>query len=182
MVCAGNICRSPAAEEVLRAELRRAGVTATVTSSGLTALVGSAADEHMQRISAERGYDLSRHRARMFERAYAEEADLVLTATRAQRDEVLALAPAATRRTFTLTVFADIARGLDPDLGDSNPLLALTDAVSIARQVRRASELDDIPDPYRRDESAHREAFSRIASAAHTVAESLAHASGPHSG
>ena len=73
VVCTGNICRSPLAEAVLRAELAAAwGVPAEelhrtgweVASAGTWALVDNPASEHSVTVGAELGVDLSGHRAR----------------------------------------------------------------------------------------------------------------------
>jgi protein-tyrosine phosphatase len=67
MVCMGNICRSPTAEGVLRAKLQAAGLAqrVEVDSAGTHGYhVKEAPDPRAQRHAAQRGYDLSRLRAR----------------------------------------------------------------------------------------------------------------------
>lgn len=76
VVCVGNICRSPMAEGLLRAPLQERGVT--VTSAGLGALVGQAADEIARNLVAERGIDISTHRARQMSVEHLHQAELVL--------------------------------------------------------------------------------------------------------
>jgi protein-tyrosine phosphatase len=65
MVCAGNICRSPTAEAVLRLlGSDHPSVELEVRSRGTQDWnVGRGALRAMARIAAERGYDLSRHTA-----------------------------------------------------------------------------------------------------------------------
>jgi len=64
-VCAGNICRSPVAEAVVRAEFARAGIDVLVASAGTGPWhIGKPADARAQASALERGYDLSSHRAR----------------------------------------------------------------------------------------------------------------------
>jgi protein-tyrosine phosphatase len=64
-VCAGNICRSPVAEAVVRAEFARAGVDVQVASAGTGPWhIGKPADARAQASALARGYDLSSHRAR----------------------------------------------------------------------------------------------------------------------
>ena len=64
-VCAGNICRSPVAEAVVRAEFARAGIDVLVASAGTGPWhIGRPADARAQASALERGYDLSSHRAR----------------------------------------------------------------------------------------------------------------------
>ena len=65
-VCLGNICRSPTAEAVLRAGLRRAGRDdVTVASCGIsTAHTGEPADARTLAHARTRGFELGAHRAR----------------------------------------------------------------------------------------------------------------------
>jgi protein-tyrosine phosphatase len=77
MVCAGNICRSPMAEGLLRA--RFAGrADASVASAGITALVGRSAHPIAQELMARRGIDISGHRARQLSVELATGHELVL--------------------------------------------------------------------------------------------------------
>jgi protein-tyrosine phosphatase len=67
MVCMGNICRSPTAEGVLRAKVAQAGLTRQVhiESAGTHNYhPGSPPDERSQAHALQRGYDLSRLKAR----------------------------------------------------------------------------------------------------------------------
>jgi len=67
MVCMGNLCRSPTAEAVLRHKLKAAGLdkTVEVDSAGTYGgHVGEPPDARAQRQAKQRGYDLSRLRAR----------------------------------------------------------------------------------------------------------------------
>ena len=70
LVCLGNICRSPMAEAVLRAELAAAGLDrAVVVDSAGTGdwHVGGPMDPGARSALARRGYDGSAHRARQFQ-------------------------------------------------------------------------------------------------------------------
>ncbi|WP_102160021.1 low molecular weight protein-tyrosine-phosphatase [Zhihengliuella halotolerans] len=79
-VCTGNICRSPMAEYLLRAELARAGVEdVEVVSSAVTAWeVGNPIDDRARDLLTERGLDATRHVARQFTPADYSRADLIL--------------------------------------------------------------------------------------------------------
>ncbi|GAP64726.1 protein tyrosine phosphatase [Mizugakiibacter sediminis] len=64
-VCLGNICRSPLAEAVARAEFARLGLAVPVASAGTGDWhVGGGADPRALAVAAEAGYDLGAHRAR----------------------------------------------------------------------------------------------------------------------
>jgi len=66
-VCMGNICRSPAAEIVVRSLARKAGLSSflEVDSAGTHAYhEGEAPDPRVRKAAAKRDYDLSRLRAR----------------------------------------------------------------------------------------------------------------------
>lgn len=81
LVCLGNICRSPMAESVLRAELDRAGLgdAVTVDSAGTGDWhVGGRMDSRARAELGRRGYDGARHRARQVEPSWLAERDLVL--------------------------------------------------------------------------------------------------------
>ncbi|HZJ50238.1 MAG TPA: low molecular weight phosphotyrosine protein phosphatase [Actinomycetota bacterium] len=117
VVCAGNICRSPLAEELLRRALSARGVEAEVTSAGLWAEPGLPASEGLEAPARLRGVDLSRHRARQLEASHLSDADLVLVMTAAQLDDIAGLAP---QGSATVTVLllgeADID---DPYMGNA---------------------------------------------------------------
>jgi protein-tyrosine phosphatase len=78
-VCLGNICRSPVAEAVVRAEFERARVDVAVASAGTgTWHAGHPADARARVSAAAHGYDLSAHRARRIEAADFMHHDLLL--------------------------------------------------------------------------------------------------------
>ena len=81
LVCLGNICRSPMAETVLRAELAAAGLDgAVVVDSAGTGdwHVGDSMDPGARAALARRGYDGSEHRARQFQPSWLGRRDLIL--------------------------------------------------------------------------------------------------------
>lgn len=78
-VCIGNICRSPAAEELFRAALSKRIENAEVNSAGLEALVGKPADPFAQKVMLETyGLDISSHRAQQIHDGLLKHHDLVL--------------------------------------------------------------------------------------------------------
>jgi protein-tyrosine phosphatase len=74
VICHGNICRSPYAEHWLAAALP----DCRVTSAGLQATAGKAAYPTALEIAAERGIDLSHHRARVADAETLAAADLIV--------------------------------------------------------------------------------------------------------
>ena len=81
LVCLGNICRSPMAETVLRAELAAAGLDgAVVVDSAGTGdwHIGDAMDSGARTALASRGFDGSAHRARQFQASWLARRDLIL--------------------------------------------------------------------------------------------------------
>jgi protein-tyrosine phosphatase len=104
IVCVGNICRSPMAEALVRAKFaaRRRG---TVSSAGLGALVGRAADPIAIALMAERGLDISGHRARQLTPEILAAADLVLVMESGQQKQIESLAPTARGRVHRIGKF-----------------------------------------------------------------------------
>lgn len=85
VVCTGNICRSPMAEFVLRERFEAAGLAdrVTVDSAGTTAWEeGNPADPRTIAALERRGHsgEYTEHRARVFDKRWFEDVDLVLAA------------------------------------------------------------------------------------------------------
>jgi protein-tyrosine phosphatase len=65
MVCLGNICRSPLAEEVMRSKIEKYGLNAEVDSCGLGGWhVGEPPDDRAQRTALKHGLDISHQKCR----------------------------------------------------------------------------------------------------------------------
>lgn len=88
-VCTGNTCRSPMAEALMRAELSRRGVSAAVTSAGLSAM-GEPAADHAVTVMEECGLNITRHRSRPLTRELADTADRIVVMTENHRALLLA--------------------------------------------------------------------------------------------
>jgi low molecular weight protein-tyrosine phosphatase len=74
VICVGNICRSPMAEELFR----RALPARRVSSAGLAALVGEPADPIAVELMRDRDFDITAHRARQVQPVMVADAGLVL--------------------------------------------------------------------------------------------------------
>ncbi|MGB0681198.1 MAG: low molecular weight protein-tyrosine-phosphatase [Magnetovibrionaceae bacterium] len=80
-VCLGNICRSPTAEGVFRAQVEKAGLGdhILIDSAGTGAFhVGEAPDRRSTEVAARRGYDLKALRARQVTRDDFDRFDFIL--------------------------------------------------------------------------------------------------------
>lgn len=92
-VCAGNICRSPAAEAAIRAAAAEAGVAVEVDSAGTGAWnVGEAPHPSSIAAGARAGLDIG-GRARRINRADFDRFDMILVMDRSNLRDVLELAP-----------------------------------------------------------------------------------------
>jgi len=95
VVCTGNLCRSPMVMALLQARLARDDDRRDwqVASAGVWAVEGASASTHGIEEMAERGIDLSRHRARPVSRQLVEAADLVLVMTQHHAEALEAAFP-----------------------------------------------------------------------------------------
>lgn len=94
-VCLGNICRSPAAEGVMRARAEAAGLPVTLDSAGTGDWhAGDPPDRRMTAAARKRGIDLTGLRARQVRPRDFEAFDLVLAMDRANLDTLSRLRPA----------------------------------------------------------------------------------------
>lgn len=128
-VCLGNICRSPTAEAVFRVQAEAAGRhDIEVDSAGTGAWhVGASPDERSSAEARRHGVELE-GRARLVHAGDFEYFDLLVAMDRANRDDLLELAPSAEARARV-----HLLRRFEPDrvagAGEDGPDL-------------------DVPDPY----------------------------------
>ncbi|MCU1579922.1 MAG: protein tyrosine phosphatase [Rhodoglobus sp.] len=86
-VCTGNICRSPMAETIFKALVKRAGfekVVAVISAGTGDWHVGEPSDDRTLAALAGHGYNGSGHRARQFDPAWFANLDLVVVFDRSQ--------------------------------------------------------------------------------------------------
>lgn len=98
VVCIGNICRSPMAEGLLG----QAVPGVKIGSAGISAMVGYGAEPIAIQIMAERGIDISSHRARMLTDELARDADLILVMDEQQKQLLSTQYPYARGKVFRL--------------------------------------------------------------------------------
>lgn len=163
-ICTGNICRSPAAERLLRLRL---GDAVEVVSAGTGALVGEPISGPMVPLLERSGADTTAFEARLLAPEDVRSADLVLALTLEHRSRAVVAWPGALRRTFTLLELARLAEHVGRDtLGEgdvADRLRALVPLAIRARGVVRVPpEQDDVPDPYRRSDAQYAASFDAI--------------------
>jgi protein-tyrosine phosphatase len=110
MVCTGNICRSPVAE----AALRQACPGVRVSSAGLHALVGRGIDPDSAAAAQAMGIALHDHRARQFDAAIGQGADVILVMEPHHRTEIGQRWPHLLGKTFLLGHFEAAKEIPDP--------------------------------------------------------------------
>ena len=116
LVCMGNICRSPAAEGVLRKYIQnnKLGDMVEVDSAGTHGYhVGEAPDSRTQRSAAMRGYNLSQMRARKVARQDVDYFDLILAMDKSNLDNLRRMAPPEAHERIKL--FMDFSKNFDDD-------------------------------------------------------------------
>lgn len=176
MVCTANICRSPMAEYLLRqAWVSETPVTVQVSSAGVRGFDGAemdpAAAEQLRRL----GGDPTGFRSRPLTDAQCAQSDLILTATRRHRSQVLERMPRMLRRTFTLL---ELAAALPVALSEQpeevpDPVARVTRAAKIRSSVPVIGEAQDIGDPYGGPPELHEHTAELIRTATRSIADSL---------
>ncbi|MEF8698565.1 MAG: low molecular weight protein-tyrosine-phosphatase [Candidatus Accumulibacter sp. UW26] len=101
-VCTGNICRSPAAEFLLRQRIEKGGKRVEARSAGTGALVNHPAEEITCAMMNARGLDISAHRASQLTAERLRWAELVLVMEKHHREAVLTMDPTARGKIFLL--------------------------------------------------------------------------------
>jgi protein-tyrosine phosphatase len=152
VVCTGNIGRSPMMERLLRRDLAAAGLgdVVDVSGAGTWARDGHPMEPYAEQVLRERAADPADFAARALTQQLVAGSDLVLTATREHRGEVVNLVPAAVRRTFTLLELARVVDRLPTAPGPvpSDPVGRMRGSVAWASQNRVPADTDDdLADP-----------------------------------
>ncbi|RPA38324.1 low molecular weight protein-tyrosine-phosphatase [Shewanella frigidimarina] len=112
VVCAGNICRSPTAEFVLKSKLLDKKIT--VSSAGLTALVGKSADAMAQKIALSHGVVMDTHQGQQLSSQLVANNSVILVMEQRHLNDVHSRYPEARGKTFLLGKWIDNAEIPDP--------------------------------------------------------------------
>ncbi|WP_415951769.1 protein-tyrosine-phosphatase [Streptomyces sp. KLOTTS4A1] len=161
-VSTGNVCRSPMTERLTQHALtHRLGLDAAggliVESAGTWGHEGAPMEANAATVLDEFGADATGFTGRELLDDHVIRADLVLTATRDHRAQVISMGHSAGLRTFTLKEFTRLVRAIDPA---TLPDPVADGVVERARALVRAAaalrgwllapsiEADEVHDPY----------------------------------
>lgn len=165
-VSTGNVCRSPITERLHRhaLDLRLGGAGnggLLVESAGTWGHEGAPMETHAATVLHDYGADPAGFIGRELLDEHVIRADLVLTATRDHRAQVISMGHSAGLRTFTLKEFNRLVRAIDPaTLPEPDPRLPDCGLVERARALVGAAaalrgwllapnpESDEVHDPY----------------------------------
>jgi len=190
-VCIGNICRSPLAEQLLRARLGQTGLkNFELLSAGLRAVVGAPMEPWPAALSLEYGADPEGAVGKQLSPEIVGASDLVLTMTQGQRDELAKRYPTAAQRTFTLAEFGRIINALPAspqntpeaaapswaqltEPSEGSALSSVVRAASSARYLAALSSKDDVRDPINLPEDVHRAVGQQIDQLTQRIADGL---------
>jgi len=116
MVCAGNICRSPTAEYLLKSKLQDSAAenTVKVSSAGLTALEGKSADGTAQSIAKTFDIDMTPHKGQQLHSKLINDNSLILVMEQRHLTDLLGRYPQARGKTFLLGKWINDAEIPDP--------------------------------------------------------------------
>lgn len=192
-VCSGNLCRSPQAEQLLRARIPAAFDRTTISALEVTSAGTKAFDDDpMDRLAVGEAVrlgvdDAFAHRARRMREPHVADADLILGMAREHRAAAASLVPTANRRVFTLIEFGRIVEALARD--DSGTVVTPLAEDGFAGFMRRVVEaavaqrglmpvpedpLDlDIEDPYRLDPQVYERSADAVRDHVERVASGL---------
>ena len=169
-VCTANVCRSPLVAALLADRLDPARYE--VESAGVRAAPGRPMDRDSALQLVNRGLPIPTTTARQLTSDILAGADLVLTATKAHRAEVLDFYPRALRRTFTVREFAALS-----ELVEADDLATLVKKAADART--KGPRVVDLTDPIGRPLQVHEEVAALADTATATIADRLNALGGP---
>lgn len=138
-VCTANICRSPMAEALFRARLKKERSdwqSWRVESAGTWATDGEPASKRSSQVMEEYGLDLREHRSRTVTRELLEDFDLILTMEQGHKEALRVEFPSVADRVFLLSEMHGAATAVEDPYGGSLETYQKT-----AKQIDRFLEL-----------------------------------------
>lgn len=142
MVCTGNICRSPMAEVMLRAEVAARGCDdIEVSSAGTWAGFGHPAQPEAREVVRNRGIDLDGHRSRPVDPQELADADLVVAMTSVHARELRQLSDQVGTKMVLMKEFVEMQVDECPSSELDDRLKTLL--AGKRPSSRRALDLDD---------------------------------------
>lgn len=112
IVCVGNICRSPVAEELFRHKFQ--GRRPRFSSAGIGALVGNPMDATARQVLIDHGIEPGAHRARQVDKAMLHQADLILAMEQSHIQRLRQIAPEVHGKTFLIGKWQNDTQIPDP--------------------------------------------------------------------
>jgi protein-tyrosine-phosphatase len=170
-VCTGNLCRSAVAERLTAAWLsaQPGSPALRVSSVGTGTVDGRPMHPASARALSALGGDPGDFFSRRLRDEHLDDVDLVLTATRGHRAEVLSRRPVLMRRTFTIREAAALVPlTAAPESCGTTPserLRSLATLLDEARSRRAGGREDDVLDPIDQPAEVHAEVAGQIARA-----------------
>lgn len=108
-VCTGNTCRSSMAEGIFKFLLKESDIeNINVSSAGIGAVEGEAANEKAIMALIKKGIDIRTHKARRLTREIIRESDLILTMTNEHKKVIVKFFPEYHKKIYTLKEYAHI--------------------------------------------------------------------------
>jgi len=164
-VCTANICRSPAAESILRHHLGDGG-RERVSSAGVRAHPDLPLDPTMGALLAADGITMPDFRSTEVDAEILRRASLVVTMTRRHRSTLVTRHPDVLPRTFTLIELAAL-------LAETGPADDLSEYAARRPYLSVTGDDLDVVDPYRRRRRVYARTYAQIRDAVTTIADVL---------
>ncbi|MGC4944881.1 protein-tyrosine-phosphatase [Streptomyces sp. DT224] len=192
-VSTGNVCRSPITERLTRhALVHRLGDPLQggliVESAGTWGHEGAPMEANAEVVLADFGADATGFTGRELLDEHVIRADLVLTATRDHRAQVISMGHSAGLRTFTLKEFTRLVRAIDPaTLPDAREEGVIERARALVRAAAAlrgwllapTADADEVHDPYGAPITFFRSVGDEISQALDPVVTALTGVSAP---
>lgn len=165
-VCTGNVCRSPAAELLLKQLLGTSASRFTIRSAGTKAVAEQPVDPTIASLLVHLGVRVDHFRSRALEVPMISSADLILTASTSHRAAVARLHPASLRKTLTLKQLARYAPQIlanSPRPSHTEQMIPwILESIPLARSRTPRDVSDSIIDPIGRSRGQYEASFAEV--------------------